>query len=372
MGRAAREPVKICAARLFITSDEPVENNMIRTLMTTTALAVLLTGGALAQATTDTNVTTAAPAAGAMNWDYSVNQGDNLASEIIGMQVYSSAAADAEHIGDINNLVVGEDGQVEAVVLGVGGFLGIGEKDVAVSMDSLQWVTAEDNTERYVLEATREALEGAPDFEWNDDMATADNAGAMATDPAMDNSMAADQNVAVTNDPAMESAVETDTNVAVDNTMAPADDMTADDTATGTVGTDNAMAPAGGAMMDPLDRTGLQPYDETQLTAEELIGTNVYGVNDEHIGAIGDLALAEDGSIDAIIIDFGGFLGIGTKPVAIGFENLDFLADPENVRSLVLPITRDQMDAAPAFNEDTYAAERDTQRLVINSAEAQS
>ena len=43
-----------------------------------------------------------------------------------------------------------------------------------------------------------------------------------------------------------------------------------------------------------------------------------------------------------------------------------------NVRSLVLPITREQMDAAPAFNEDTYSAERDTQRLVINSAEAQS
>lgn len=331
---------------------------MIRTLMTTTAIAVLLTGGALAQATTDTNaVTTAAPAAGAMNWDYSVNQGDNLASNIIGMQVYSSAATDAEHIGDINNLVVGENGQVEAVVIGVGGFLGIGEKDVAVSMDSLQWVQAEDNSERYVLEATREALEGAPVFEWNDDMATADNSGVMATDPALD------------------PAVGTDTNVALDNTMAPADGMDADDTATGTVGTvgtDNAMAPAGGAMMDPLDRTGLQPYDETQLTAEELIGTNVYGVNDEHIGAIGDLALGEDGSIDAIIIDFGGFLGIGTKPVAIGFENLDFLSTPENVRSLVLPITRDQMDAAPAFNEDTYAAERGTQRLVINSAETQS
>lgn len=350
---------------------------MIRTLMTTTAIAVLLTGGALAQASTDTTAaTTATPAAGAMNWDYSATQGDNLASNIIGMQVYSSAAADAEHIGDINNLVVGDDGQVEAVVIGVGGFLGIGEKDVAVTMDSLQWVVAEDNTERYVLEATREALESAPTFEWNDDMATADNAGAMNTDPAMDNTMAADQNVAVTEDPAMDNAmdpaVETDTNVAVDNTMAPADGMAADETATGTVGTDSAMAPAGGAMMDPLNRTDLQEFDETQLTAEELIGTNVYGVNDEHIGAIGDLALAEDGSIDAIIIDFGGFLGIGTKPVAIGFENLDFLADPNDVRSLVLPITREQMDAAPAFNEDTYTAERDTQRIVINSAEAQS
>jgi len=297
---------------------------MIRTLLTTTALTALLVGGAMAQSTT-----TATPAPGILAGAYTATDSDNLATEIIGKQVYSSAAADAEHIGDINNLVVGNDGAVQAVVIGVGGFLGMGEKNVAVSMDQLQWVTAADNTERYVLETTKEALNTAPAFEWVDDepMDTA------ATMPA-------------------------------DNAMAPADD-----TATGAVApADNAMAPAGGAMMDPLNRTGLNDFDETQLTAEELIGTNVYGTNDEHIGAIGDLALNEDGSVDAIIIDFGGFLGIGTKPVAVAYENLDFLADPNNNRSLVLPITRDQMDAAPAFNRDTYTAERDAQRVVIGAA----
>jgi hypothetical protein len=55
----------------------------------------------------------------------------------------------------------------------------------------------------------------------------------------------------------------------------------------------------------------------------------------------------------------------------VAFENLDFLADPNNTRSLVLPITREQMDAAPAFNKDTYTAERDTQRIVVG-ANAQS
>src|SRR5690606_24914150 len=99
---------------------------------------------------------------------------------------------------------------------------------------------------------------------------------------------------------------------------------------------------------------------------------NVYGTNDEHIGTIGDLALTEDGSVDALIIDFGGFLGIGTKPVAVAFENLDFLADANNNRSLVLPITREQMEAAPAFNKDTYTAERDTQRIVVSGANTQS
>jgi sporulation protein YlmC with PRC-barrel domain len=257
---------------------------MIRTLMTTTAIAVLLSSGAMAQdATTTAPATTAMPADDILAKGFVATDSDNLASEIIGKQVYSSAAADAEHIGDINNLVVGDDGAIEAVIIGVGGFLGMGEKNVAVSMAALQWVAAEDNTERYVLETTKEALNTAPAFEWAD------------------------------------------------------------------------------------DNDAFTDFDEAQLTAEELIGTNVYGTNDEHIGAIGDLALNADGSIDAIVIDFGGFLGIGTKPVAVAYEDLNFLANTNQDRALVLPITRDQMDAAPAFNKDSYAAERDAQRVVVNA-----
>ncbi|RYE61161.1 MAG: PRC-barrel domain containing protein, partial [Hyphomicrobiales bacterium] len=157
-----------------------------------------------------------------------------------------------------------------------------------------------------------------------------------------------------------------------DTAAVPADKAKApaDDTATGTVGsTDKAAAPV--ATVDRLNRDGLADFDEAQLTADELKGINVYGTNDEHIGTIGDLALTDDGKVDALIIDFGGFLGIGTKPVAVAFENLDFLADPNNNRSLVLPITREQMEAAPAFNKDTYTAERDAQRVVVG-AKAQS
>ena len=296
---------------------------MIRTLLTTTALTALLMGGAMAQNAT----TTATPAPGTLN-AYTATDSDNLATEIIGKQVYSSAADDAEHIGDINNLVVGDAGEVEAVVIGVGGFLGMGEKNVAVSMDDLEFVTAADNTERYVLATTKEALNDAPAFEWTDDEPTDTAAAAPA-----------------------------------DNAMAPADE-----TATGAVSsTDKAATPAAPGAMDPLNRDGMADFDEAQLTADELKGINVYGTNDEHIGTIGDLALNEDGSVDALIIDFGGFLGIGTKPVAVAFENLNFLADPNNNRSLVLPITRDQMEAAPAFDKDTYAADRDTQRIVLDA-----
>ena len=189
-------------------------------------------------------------------------------------------------------------------------------------------------------------------------MAPADNAMA----PAADTAMAPADNTTAPADNAMAPAADT-AMAPADNAMAPADE-----TATGAVApADSTMAPAAPTMMDPLNRDGLADFDETQLTADELTGTQVYGTNDEHIGGISDLALNEDGSIDALIIDFGGFLGIGTKPVAVAFENLEFLADPNNNRSLVLPITREQMEAAPAFNADTYTAERDAQRVVIGA-----
>ncbi|WP_421758954.1 PRC-barrel domain-containing protein [Devosia sp.] len=187
---------------------------MLKTLMTTTALvAMLAASSAIAQdaapaPATDTPAATA-PATDAtavsaptsiLASGYTVTDKDNLATEIIGHQVYSSAAADAEHIGDVNNLVVGTNGEIAAVIIGVGGFLGIGEKNVAVNYSELQWVTAEDNTERFVLPTTKEALEAAPDFKTTDAQAPVD----ATNPPPADNTMApADNNTMAPADPAV-------------------------------------------------------------------------------------------------------------------------------------------------------------------------
>src|SRR5690606_36160227 len=84
--------------------------------------------------------------------------------------VYSSAAADAERIGEINDLVISAEGDVAAVIIGVGGFLGLGEKNVAVDYAQLQWTGAEDG-DRIVLETTKEALNAAPAVTLEEDAA---------------------------------------------------------------------------------------------------------------------------------------------------------------------------------------------------------
>lgn len=106
---------------------------------------------------------------------------DRLASKIIGSPVYDGTAADANNLGKISDIVVNEDGTVAAVVLGVGGFLGIGEKQVAVDYSALQWVVAADNTERFVLNASKDDLTNAPDFKTVDDQPGASNAPASDT-----------------------------------------------------------------------------------------------------------------------------------------------------------------------------------------------
>lgn len=62
-------------------------------------------------------------------------QGAWRVSDLQGKAVYG---ANGENIGDISDVLVSQDGSVNAVIIGVGGFLGIGQKDVAVQMNALQ------------------------------------------------------------------------------------------------------------------------------------------------------------------------------------------------------------------------------------------
>ncbi len=83
------------------------------------------------------------------------------ASELIGANV--STKAD-EEVGSVSDLIIGEDGQVRAIIVGVGGFLGMGEKDVAIGWGHVTSAgTADERDLR--IDVTREELRSAPEFE---------------------------------------------------------------------------------------------------------------------------------------------------------------------------------------------------------------
>jgi len=87
---------------------------------------------------------------------------DVLASNLIGEPVYNSQD---EVIGDINDLVADESGKVVAVLIGAGGFLGIGEKDVALRFEDLKIARDEDNDIKVIANANQDTLASAPDYE---------------------------------------------------------------------------------------------------------------------------------------------------------------------------------------------------------------
>ncbi|RIY02071.1 PRC-barrel domain containing protein [Aureimonas flava] len=139
-------------------------------------LATLMGGVALAQTSTTTTTegamapatATATPAAGAAGGPFYTVQPpasgqmamSHLASDLDDKDVYG---ANNEKIGEIEDFVINSDGTVAAAVIEVGGFLGIGEKDVLVNFSELQMVMEGNSMRINAPSLTREILTSAPD-----------------------------------------------------------------------------------------------------------------------------------------------------------------------------------------------------------------
>ncbi|OAN97422.1 PRC-barrel domain-containing protein [Sulfitobacter geojensis] len=249
-------------------------------------------------------------------------QGDFFASDLIGMRIYNSESqiedgytindggeTEWDDIGEINDIIVSKDGEIRAVVLGVGGFLGLGERDVTVSMDAIKVVQEKDDADdRFLVVTTsKEILENAPVFEadMDDDMAEQD---------------AVEKDMAETK---------------VDDTTAMSNDS---------------------ALVRPvMERDGyaeIEPVEVEQLTAEKIQGSYVYGENDETVGEIGSLLMNDDGKVSQAVINVGGFLGLGEKPVAVSFEKIQILkgVDGDDYR-FYIDSTQEKLEALPEYED---------------------
>lgn len=281
----------------------------MKRLLTTTALVAMVSGSAFAasDATMNTNfaMENGQPVFSDMmkkqaeidqNGFVKANTDQILASNLLGANIYNSVTEEGEVIGDINDMLVSSDGKLEGVVVGVGGFLGMGEKDVVIAIDRLAFKTGVDGERWIVSEMSREALEGAEPFKPE----------AMTQESA---------------------ATETE---ALDETT--------------TASTNDA------AMFKPL-------IEASPLRAENLIGMDVHGANDNDIGEVGDVIVGKDGAVEALIIDVGGFLGMGEKEVAVGLDNLMISqADGTWDWSVIkTQFTEAELEKQPAYSKDSYS-----------------
>lgn len=270
--------------------------------LTTTATAIALCAPAFA----DNNM-------GAFS-DKAFDPAVNIyASDMIGMYVYATEAdiqntvgeggeTEWDNIGDINEIVLNRDGTVEAVIVGVGGFLGMGEKDVAVDMSQIKFVSDGEDADEYflVVNASAVGVEEAPVYErynvsWND------NAG--------------NDNMHEHNDAA------------------------------------NEVIKRGIMNVPTLDREGYATANYDDLNTEDLTGARVYGINDEDIGEISELLLTDEGKLDRAVVDVGGFLGMGEHSVALPMDKVQIMRSEDGDEFRVyVDNTEDALKKLPEYN----------------------
>ncbi|ESR22412.1 PRC-barrel domain-containing protein [Lutibaculum baratangense] len=149
-----------------LTTDEPAtaETDTLETEQDAVTATETMEGDDAAMDTAETEATTdAAPMEQASGEMYIGQQSEEelLASDLMSVNVQN---AEGENLGSIKDVLITEDRGVQAVVIGIGGFLGIGEKDVAINYDQVERSRDENGELVLTLNATREELENAPQF----------------------------------------------------------------------------------------------------------------------------------------------------------------------------------------------------------------
>lgn len=110
---------------------------------------------------------------------HSHQAGEVRASKLIGTSVNNEAG---ERIGDINEVILTRDGKAVAAIIGVGGFLGMGEREVAVKFESLRLTQDANNKTVVAIGATKDSLKAAPEWRWSGEGGT--NTVGKGTPPA--------------------------------------------------------------------------------------------------------------------------------------------------------------------------------------------
>jgi sporulation protein YlmC with PRC-barrel domain len=207
-------------------------------------------------------------------------------------------------IGEIKSIHLDPGGKVDAVIASVGGFLGIGDREVLLDWRDLQ---IDANGEVVRVNMTKDQLKAKPAYSYKDQATrgTVFSDRGVYTDKdhadAMRNDRAADRR----ND-------------------------TASTTTTRSTGDFNAAG---------------------QMSGEAVIGKTVKNASNENVGKIDDVYLDASGAVKLVVVSVGGFLGVGTKNVAVPWSDLKFGRDGNDI-TVTTNWTKDSLKAMPDYKDE--------------------
>jgi sporulation protein YlmC with PRC-barrel domain len=265
---------------------------MRRSLFSIVTASVLLSGTGLVTAgaayAADTNPATRPATTGAAVVQPSAASAD--VNKLIGRNIQN---LQNETIGEINSVRIGTAGNVEAVIVGVGGFLGMGEREVAINWKDL---TVADNGNKVTLAMTKEQLKAMPEYKYPD----ASYRGRVYGDSGVRDTPATRE-------------------------VAASRDRTV--TNTTTRGDFNAQG---------------------EISSNALIGATVKNANDETVGKVEDVFLDTTGGVKGLIVSVGGFLGMASHDVMMSWKDIKVSRQKDKL-VLMTPATKESLKSMPEY-----------------------
>ncbi len=221
------------------------------------------------------------------------------ARKLIGRSVKNN---NTDTIGKIESVYLDANGKVDSVIVGVGGFLGVGERYARLHWKDLK---VSDNGEKVVLNMTKDQLKAMAPYKYKDQ--------------------------------AERGQVFNDRGVWKDDSRATADARTT----TGTAAADNRA--------DNTSTTSTGDFNaQGDVSANAVIGTKVTNANKDTVGSVEDLYIDGSGTIKTVVLSVGGFLGVGSKDVAVKWSDLKQTRDGKSV-VLTTNMSKDDLKALPDY-----------------------
>ncbi len=108
--------------------------------------------------------------------------------------------------------------------------------------------------------------------------------------------------------------------------------------------------PAGatGAQVAAADATAIMNADGS-LNASKLVGMDIKSPDNETLGDIGEVVLDKDGEVRGVVVDVGGFLGIGERPVLLSWEDVT-LTEQDGKATVIANVTKDRLEQMPVYD----------------------
>ena len=227
--------------------------------------------------------------------------------------------AEGETIGEIKSIYLNKDGKVDSVMVSVGGFLGVGDREVRIAWSDLKIA---DNGEKVTVDMTKEQLKAKPEYRYKNEAWR----GQVFTDSG----------------PWMARPSDARPSDARPSDARPANDQLAQTT-----------KPA--ADRPTSDRPNMVSTTSTgdfnaagEMSGNALIGATVRNDKREAVGKIEDVYVDNNGAIKTVVVSVGGFLGVGAKNVAVKWSDLKLSRDDKAI-VVTTDWTKDSLKAMPDY-----------------------